>query len=323
MKILFANSAPLIKYGLAMGVEQLGHEAIITQLFTLSPQEQAVKLLSLVEEHNPDAIFCEGHIGVDMGTYEKTIKEINKTKNIPHIYWAIEDPTTHSIAKFYSQFSDYVFTTTQECLPLYKEYGVPAEVMLFGVNPDFHKRVKPDFDKYDYDLVLVASNYDCRYDEARYLVMPFVEMGYKIKIWGWWWDDGNRPVNLNKYPGIYGGMLPYEELPTCYSTARIVLGMNCDDTSVTQTSMRVYEVLGCGAFYLTHHTKAHEALFKNKEHLTWAKNINEALSIADYYLSHPEEREVIALAGQKEVYEKHNYKLRAQQLINVISKVRD
>ncbi|NPV54134.1 MAG: glycosyltransferase family 1 protein [Firmicutes bacterium] len=119
---------------------------------------------------------------------------------------------------------------------------------------------------------------------------------------------------------IYGGILPYEELPCVYSSAKIILGMNCDDTSATQTSMRPYEALACGGgLFLAHYTKAQENLFGDL--IFQAKNKEETLELMEMILHmDSEERQEIARKAQKEVYEKHNYAARAQQIVEVYTR---
>jgi len=317
MKILFTNEAPLIKYGVAEGFRQLGHEVKIIagdneRLWGQEPEEQQKRFLSALE-FNPDLVFSEGYSGMNV----PLVGKILKTKNIPHFYWAIEDPVTTHIGDHFAQYSDFIFTTAEERVPHYiNNFKKGSETLLFACNPEFHKNVEKNEDL-TYDLVLVASNYSNRYKEAEWFIMSLLELDLNMKIWGVWWDDPTRPVNILKHSDKYGGLLPYELLPTVYSSAKIVLGMNCDDSSNTQTSMRPYETLGCGGgVFLAHYTKAQENLFGNL--IYQVKNKQETLNTVKYLLSLSDEsRKNIALQGQKFVYENHNYKQRAVQIINV------
>lgn len=262
-RVLFTNESALIKYGLAEGFKQAGHEVkvIMGEEERLwggkPPGVQKERLAKAIETFKPDFVFTEGYPGYD----PKVIGEIVRTYKIPHLYWAIEDPVSPWLAEAYIPYSDIIFTTTAERVPVYRKLGKLSEVLLFGCNPEFHHYVSPK-EEYRHDIILVAANYSSRYEEAKWFVMPLVERGYDIKIYGIWWDDASRPVNLCRYPHVYGGILPYEELPAAYSSAKIILGMNCDDTSDTQTSMRPYEALAIGGgLYLAHYTKAQKKNF--------------------------------------------------------------
>lgn len=319
MKILFTGEAPLIKYGLLSGFQDLGHNTTFLhgkyRLFDKPAREQEALLEEAVVEFKPQVAISEGVSGVDI----KIAAKVFQKYGVFHIYWAIEDPPHfNSLSLPRARLCDFTFTTAVECVPKYTAEGVKADLLLFGCNPQYHKQVRPD-PKFSHDIVLVASNYDCRYDEAGFLVRSLVDRNYDIKVWGLWWDDPRRRINLLDHPEKYGGLLAYEMLPTVYSSAKIVLGLHCDDTSKTQTSMRTFEVLGCGAFYLTQYTPAHEALFKFGKHLVWAKSPEETVSLVDYYLHNDEERNRIARRGQEKVYREHTYTQRARFVIDKIA----
>jgi spore maturation protein CgeB len=318
MKILFTNESALIKYGLAEGFKQLGHTVKVImgeheRLWRIPVDEQARRLEKAINEFNPDIAFTEGYPGCS----PSTISGVFNKHNIPHLYWAIEDPVSPGISDQYVPGASIIFTTTEERVPVYRSKGKPSEVLLFGCNPEFHKRVSPK-KEYQHDIILVAANYSSRYEESAWFVMPLVEQGYDIKIYGIWWNDTTRPVNLNNYTHVYGGILPYEELPAAYSSAKIILGMNCDDTSNTQTSMRPYEALACsGGLYLAHYTKAQAKIFG--DYLWQAKNTKETLEIVNTLINMPEaERIKIASRAQKFVYDNHSYKQRAQQIVDAV-----
>ncbi len=318
MNILFTGEAPLIKYGLLSGFEELGHNCMFLhgeyRLFDKPSEKQGPILEKALAEFRPDMAITEGASGLDI----KVVSKILRKHGIFHVYWAIEDPPHfNSISLPFARQCDYTFTTAAECIPKYHKNGLRADLLMFGCNPKYHRQVEPD-PKYSHDIALVASNYDCRYDEARYMVRCLVDGGYDIKIWGLWWDDPARPVNLLDHPEKFGGLLPYELLPTVYSSAKIVLGLHCDDSSKTQTSMRTYEVLGCGAFYLTQYTPAHEYLFEYGTHLVWSKSADDTLRLADYYLNNDAERQKIAQLGQMKVYHEHSYVHRARHVLETI-----
>lgn len=218
----------------------------------------------------------------------------------------------------YAVYSKIVFTTAWECIAKYREKGIEADTLLFACNPQYHnKRVLEE--QYKYDIIFVGSNYDVRYQAAENMILPFVQNQYNIKIWGLWWQDKNRPINIADC--YYGGLMAYEDLPGAYSSAKIILGLHCDDSSSTQTSMRTFEALGCGGFYLTQYTPAHQQLFENKKHLVWSKSAGQTRELADYYLNREDERIQIAKAGQKYVYQNHTYYQRAAKVLSIAEKI--
>lgn len=321
MKVLFLSEAPLIKYGLAEGFKQAGHESMCMmgeewRLWDKKGPEQQALVAKAIDIFKPDMVFTEGYAGCHL----ESIAPMLKLKRIPLMVWTIEDPVTLHISNYYAGYADYVWTTTVERLPHYQnKLEKPAGLLLFGCNPEFHKTVEPK-EEFKHDIVLVAANYSNRYDKADWFIKPLLDSGkYDIKIWGPWWNDPTRPINLDKYPGVYGGMLPYEDLCSVYCSAKIVLGMNCDGSSKTQTSMRPYEALACGGgVFVAHFTKAQGDLFGL--HMFQTMNAVDTMTKIDWLLSEEEDiRKEHAKEAQQFVYETHSYKLRAEQIVKAFN----
>lgn len=320
MKVLFTNEAPLIRYGLAEGFRQIGCSVRVIQgaserLWGQTESEQKQRLNWILEDFMPDFVFTEGHPGFDPQTVCRVINQ----KRIPHLYWAIEDPVSTSyLSMAYARLVHYVFTTAVECIPLYQSINKPSSLLLFGCNPSFHRNVGQT-EQYEYDIVLIGSNYSARYEEAAWFVMPLAERGYRMKVWGHWWNDPTRPVHLCGYPEIYGGLLPYEEMPAVYSSAKIILGMNNDGSSATQTSMRPYEALACGGgLLLAHYTRAQANIFGS--HIRQTESAHETIQAVEELLALPEaERIHRAALAQSFVYQAHNYQIRARQVLDAFA----
>lgn len=316
MRVLFTNEAPIIKYGLAEGFKAAGHEIKIIhgqdeRIWGQEISEQKMRLEKAVKDFRPDFVFTEGYPGFNV----PVVCQHLCTLKIPHLYWAIEDPVSDFISNTFAPYVDYIFTTTVEYIPRYRQMGKKSELLLFGCNPEFHFYTGI-IDEYKHDIVLVANNYNFRSEIVRWFILPIIEKGYDIKIWGLWWNEVSEQVNLLKYPEVYGGLLPYENLPIVYSSAKIVLGLNSDESSSTQTSMRPYEVLACGGgIYLAHYTKAQAKIFGDL--IFQSHNTIETMELIDRILAIPQNnRQNLSRIAQDEMYKKHNYKIRAEQIVN-------
>ena len=313
MRILFLNNSCLIKYGLGEGFIKLKQEVMVMGLWQYNNQTEA--LYKVIKEWKPNIVFFEGFPGFNSSLVPAIKKDFGHELKI--FYWAIEDPiNTSQSDRQFVPYVDYVFTTCKELIPHYQQLGKPCDVLLFGCLPSFHRKwhIKPE---YMTDIVLVANNYDKRYEKTfNILLNPILEKGYKIQVWGNYWDDPKSPYNLLKYPEIIKGRLAYEELPSCYSSAKIVLGVNQIWDSETQTSMRPYESLGVGGgMYLGYYTLAQEKLFVKGRHMEWTSSPEETIKLIDYYLANDDERNNIARWGQIEVYQKHTYHHRAVSIL--------
>lgn len=307
-----------INDGLFEAMKDKGYEVRILPLGNYPKDMQRGVLKDAIHELKPDYVFTPGW---SQGIFEtEMFIETIKQYKIPHVYWAAEDPIfLDEVSMVFAPHCDYIFTTSAECKKIYKNLGKDTSTLLFGCNPKIFRKTPPK-PKYQHDIVIVANNYDWfsedkgfRRKAIQQIVAPLVHDGYDIKVFGYesWIKAGDCFTIEDKY---YGGYVNYHETPYIYSSGKIVLGIQSVNNSLTQTSVRTYEILGSGAFHLTCHTPSHENLFNNHEHLVWSNSPRETVELVDYYLKHNKEREEIAKRGQEEVLSKHTYAHRLFQL---------
>jgi spore maturation protein CgeB len=311
MKILFVNPAPIIKYGIGKAFAEQGHEIFFVSLAA----EKSLR--PFLDDIKPQYVFTENGTGLF-----KKLFPLLEHREIPHIYWAIEDPVDfHQLSLPYARKSAWTFTPCKESIADYRKYRIEAYLLMFACLPSFHRYHSPE-NRYKHDIVFVGNNYarhPARLQGMNNILRPLMDREYDIKIYGnEWWLNPDYPFNIEA--GYYGGYLPNEEFPILCSSAAINLGLHSVNTSTTMMSMRTFEVLGCGGFYLSQWTPAIERMFKNHYHLVWTKSEEETIDLVNYYLAHPEERKKIALRGQKEVYEKHTYHHRVEDMIKILKK---
>lgn len=318
MRVLFTNAAPVIKYGLARGFEELGHPVFVHEgdhrLFGMPPELQRERLVSALESFRPDLVVTEGFPGIDLGL----VTDVVRRHRIFHVYWAIEDPPLWELSRTVAERCDFTFTTAEECVARYRACGIRAALLPFACWPGIHRRVDPDPSR-TCDAVLVANRYDQfphRQEGVRTILLPLLEAGLDVHVYGRGWDAPGSPLGGDgRFRGSLRGPLPYEEIPCVYASARIVLGIHSVGNSRTQTAMRTFEALGCGAFYLTQKTPAHGHLFVPGRHLVWSESPRETVALARHYLDHPDSRCNVAMAGQAEVYARHTYRHRAESVL--------
>ncbi len=307
MKILFVNMAPIIIYGLGQAFSDLGHEV---KYINIDFDES---LVNAIDEFQPDFVFNDG--GIDR--MHKLFPLLSE-RQVPHIYWAIEDPTSYHLSIPYAMQSAIVFTPCKESLDEYSRLGVTAQLLMFACHPRFHYRAAPDH-RYQHELVFIGNNYDyhlARNQGINNVLKPAIE-NFDTKIYGnEWWLDKNKDFHISSLH--YGGYLPNEYLPVVCASSQIVLGVHSITDSETMMSMRSFEILGSAGFYLTQWTKAIECQFKNHYHLVWSRSKEETLDLIRFYLARPELRKKIAEQGQKEVYSQHTYHIRIKNIENIL-----
>lgn len=85
-------------------------------------------------------------------------------------------------------------------------------------------------------------------------------------------------------------------------------------------NMTLYEATGVGTLLITDEKKNLGEIFKVGEEVVTYKDAEDLAEKIRYYLEHEEERKLIAAAGQKRTLETHNYKVRMEELLDILNK---
>jgi spore maturation protein CgeB len=330
-KILFMdiNPSPLITQGIMPAFQSLGFEIELPRNkyqfdelkypdcmhSTLTEREKYNILYKAVKCSDADTIFMNG-----ANYYYNAIVDAAKETNKKLIYWATEDPVLYDLMfNIIAKHADLVLSPAIECVEKYRKVGLNAQLMMFGCNPEYHTIGKFS-SSYDYDIVLQAScyNHPARikgYETVVKAAIKLYEEGYKIGIWGAFWDTPFGMQYLNNHKELYKGWHPNEDIPDICASAKIILGIQCSDQSQTQQSMRSFEILSSKGFHLTQWVKSMDYWFENGEHLVTVKNYEEAYKKMKYYLQYEQERKQIAEQGHLFVRNSHTYEDRIKESI--------
>ncbi len=107
-----------------------------------------------------------------------------------------------------------------------------------------------------------------------------------------------------------------QDISGIYSRAKIVLNLPIAD----DLNFRTFEALSCGALLLTRRIKnGQEKLFQEGLHYAAFADERELFSKVDYYLSHENERTVIAAAGLEEVRRCHRLEQRIPEILDAVN----
>ena len=137
--------------------------------------------------------------------------------------------------------------------------------------------------------------------------------------------DGGAPRKFllqalrERYPNNFIGTANFQEMASIYSRARV--GFNY---SIGQdVNMRIFEVMATGALLITN-ALSHDALtrlgFEDRRHLALYHRPAELFDVIETYLQDAPLRERIARAGHALVLERHTYRHRMQQLIDIVTR---
>lgn len=135
---------------------------------------------------------------------------------------------------------------------------------------------------------------------------------YDVKFYTKDKDTSQLCANVKIMPGM-----GYDELFGVYAQSKININvtLHCIETGACQ---RVFDVLAAGGFLLTNYQEELEELFVPGEELVFYHNEQELVELAEYYMTHDEERERIARNGQRKVLERYVYGKALPQVLDYV-----
>ncbi|PLS17553.1 hypothetical protein CVD28_11170 [Bacillus sp. M6-12] len=316
MKILFLEAAKQYVLGLPSGFEKAG-----CQVKVLNDINEA-ELEKTLTEFQPDLAVTTGWTKIHSGRKLGILHSLLKKYKIKHAYWATEDPRWREEWSLYyieSTRPDYIFTIDRASVSYYQDLGYSAHHLTWACNPEFHKPGEHK-EQFSCDIAVVATAgvkwKSFRKKSVQILLKPLIEKGYNVAIWGERWGKVDpQIIGFNVPSELLRSKLPYLDTNDVYSSAKIVLGFQ---NTFTELNSRTFEVLGARGFLLGPFTAAIKETFIPGKHLACSGSPEETLELVDYYLAHEEERKMIALAGQQEVYKHHTYRHRAEEILKVV-----
>jgi len=102
--------------------------------------------------------------------------------------------------------------------------------------------------------------------------------------------------------------------------SKITINRHIDVAEHNANNMRLFEATGCGALLITDYKDNLNELFEIGTEVVAYHSPEECIKLVLYYLSHPEEAELIAQAGQARTLRDHVYGKRMEQTAKILSR---
>ena len=319
MKILFLDSSPIWLNCLPHGFKDLGHEVKASGPLTEN------NISEMMEEFEPNLVVTVGWGPEHTKIKQNWIRNSVKSANIPHIYWAVEDPhftTSYTLPLLMRMQPDFVFSLSTDMVNFYRKIGIPSAHLDFGFHSNVHRTV--DFElEYSSPISLVANAYPqvlkeapshFRHQSLKNLVEPLLKRKTHINLWGKSWNEMDNILSTTIPSNYIKGYIDYTSANKVYSSSEIMLGLQNYKTQVTQ---RTYEILACGGFLITSDTPAVRKLFKPGHDLVVSSSPEETIALIEYYLKNPQKRKKIQKNGQITVQD-YSYTNKAEYIINCL-----
>ena len=295
-------------------LEELGQEVVPfdyrRERRKLGSRNMQARIIDLAREEKPDVFFLVKGEGIS----PRTLRELKKTCHVSLRY--MDSPIPRWLVRL-GRVTDSFFVTAGGLIDRYRRLGFNNVYHLWeGCDPKVHHYVESDSSLYQCEVAFIGTNKAGREP----LLRQVKEQGFQVKIWG----SPSWPANLP----YQGELRDSEDFARVCSGAKIVLGLNDDNTIPHYFSDRTFLTLACRGFHLTSYIPGLEKWFTNREHLVWfpirkgrKDRYRECLELIDYYLKKPEERKRIAGAGQKYVYANYTWQQSMEKMLSILSKL--
>ncbi|VAX17133.1 hypothetical protein MNBD_NITROSPINAE01-719 [hydrothermal vent metagenome] len=135
--------------------------------------------------------------------------------------------------------------------------------------------------------------------------------GFDLHVWG--------ELNCKVQAGVAHDLSDYlSQAPLIYSGSKINIYTGAIyEQDVIPSHM--LEIMSAGGFVLAEHRDSYEDAFETGKDLVCFKSYDEAKELAEYYLSHPDERKAIAESGRLKVAENYLLKDRLETIIDAVA----
>jgi spore maturation protein CgeB len=208
---------------------------------------------------------------------------------------------------------DLILSAAPHYVDRLRDAGLKAEFLRLAFEPSILNRLgnQPK----THGAVFVGSL--SGHHEQRLRVLEEVSRRVPLTCWGTGGNDlpPDSPLRGTLRPPLWGYDM-YRQL----QRARIALNIHIDMAENYAANMRLYEATGVGAMLVTDWKSNLHELFEPGKEVVAYRTPAECAELIEYYLSHDEEREEIARAGQKRTLREHTYPQRMLELSGILKR---
>ena len=248
----------------------------------------------------------------------RNLLEYCRSNNIPTVFWNKEDPPHFDEFIGAAREFDFVFTSDEDCLPLYKEAlgHDRIYVLPFAAQPRLHNPSKEEGWP-NYPVCFAGSwlqhKYPERAEALNFLLDPVLPLGLHI------FDRNLTQTDLgpnfrfpDRYKAAIKGTLTYEEMLTAYRCYDVMLNVNTVTGSPTMFSRRVFESLACGTPVISSESVGMSRMLDGHVRVTRSTE-----DTTDHLLELLEDEEARVREGHlafRHVHENHTYRHRMDEV---------
>ena len=281
------------------------------------------ELMSLIELFKPHMLLYIKKYGLKIEWLEEA-----KKKGIVIIQWYI-DPVIPEWLIPYLKIPDVFFTMSEGLIDEFKRLNANNVFWLTeAFEPSFAqiKEITPEDIKTFSTEVTFVGNLGSKsyYLPRRKYLKRVIKEGFKLK---WWGPRLPRkistvPLILGKLGRSYGGKFIWgEEYTKVAKLSKVFLAFEAQPHIRKSMSSRMYNAVGCGAFYMCQYVGGIEDVLEPGKEIITFHSEQEMIDLIRYYMENDTLREKIADAGRIRVLKEHTYEVRTKQMLRIIEDV--
>lgn len=260
--------------------------------------------LAQVKEMQPDIVYIHNLSILNADT----LKEIKGNCKILVGQIATSLPAKKNILQF-----DLILTSFPHYVKLFRSMGIKSEYLKIA----FDNRVleKVGKQKKIYDVTFIGSFSPHHTKGTK--ILEDLSKKIPVNIWGQGIQflSPKSPLRKNYHGGAWG-----IDMYKILAQSKIVVNRHISASRSYANNMRLYESTGMGALLITDKKKNLNEIFKVGEEVIEYNGLDDLIKKVTYYLSHADERDKIALNGQRRTLKEHTYQKRMKQLIALVDK---
>jgi len=200
------------------------------------------------------------------------------------------------------RYFDLCLTSTEDALKKYCVEGALPVYLPEGANPEIHK-------PYDVERPIDVSFVGQCYGNRPAIIQALKARGIHVEAFGYGWPNG--PLST-------------EDMVCMYSKSKINLGFSgvAGHRDTYCIKGRDFEIPMSGGLYLTEYNPELEKFFDVGKEIAVYRTFDELLEKIRYFLSNPEEAEIIRKNGFQRACREHTWEMRFERIFDLFGLIR-
>jgi spore maturation protein CgeB len=286
----------------------------------------------VLERERPDVLFVEsawfgndkrwrGHICAPDGPSQALRDLVSwcRDQGVPSVFWNKEDPPNFDLFIEAARLFDYVFTTCGEMVPRYREILGHDRVGLlsFAAQPRVHNPIRVPGGR-RHEVAFAGTYFQHKHPRRAEQMTTVLEpaRAFDLHIFSRMRAEGARFQFPEQYERHVVGTLPYEQMLAAYKAYKVFLNVNSVVDSPTMCARRIFELSACRTPILSGYSRAIEQFFPDV--VPMATTPKETQTLLAGLLANPELRDRQAHLAMREVFAKHTFTHRVDEVLAAI-----